>query len=463
MVVMHTAHSKCGATAPSPSFSLVAGRLTLLAGVAAVAVALSAPAVAQVRGSTAPEQDPRREKGANVIKETNPDEQSRKGDEERVHDSYQPKGIDLGEFLFLPKVEVDESYTSNLYATQNNVRSDFVTVVRPELKLRSRFKEHALNITAMAEKYIHRQHPRENRVDGQLEMDGRYDFSSDTQANTYNQLYARHEDRGSPDDAGGIEPTPIRGFINRTSVKHQVGRYTALGEVGVDRRLFEAVQTSLGTTVPNQDRDRWELQAKARGSYEMFPGYAAVAELSTNTRRYDQKIDRNGFQRDSWGYRAEGGIGVDISQLVRGDFLVGYFAQNYEDTRLKDPRGVSVRAVFNWTPSTLTLIVPALERSVSETTTARASALVRTGATLTIRHELERNIVLTAYGSIAYDEMEGISNNNAWNYEARLRGTYAFTPEFFVGGEVGERIKKSQATNSGYNQTVVLVRLGLQL
>lgn len=435
----------------------------MFAGVALVSLALTAPALAQVRGNTAPEQDPRRQRGANVTKETNPEERGGKGDEERVHDSYQPKGIDLGQFLLLPKIELDETFNSNLYATQNNVRSDFVTVVRPELKLRSRFKEHALNVTATAEKYLHRRNHKENRLDGQLDVDGRYDFSSETQANVFQQFYARHEDRSSPDEAGGVEPTPISGFVNRTSVKHQFGRYTAVGEVGVDRRVFDPVQTSLGTTVPNQDRDRWELQARARGAYEMFPGYAAVAELSTNTRRYDQALDRNGFERDSWGYRAEAGVGVDISQLVRGDFLVGYFGQHYKDARLKDPSGLSVRAVFNWTPSTLTLIVPALERSVSETTTARASALVRTGATLTIRHELERNIVLSAYGSISYDETEGVSNNNAWNYEARVRGTYAFTPEFFIGAEIAERIKKSQAQNGGFNQTLFTVRLGLQL
>lgn len=437
----------------------------LLTALMLASLVFAVPAQAQVTGgATSADKDPRRTRpGANVTKETNPEDRTTKTDDERVHDSYQPKGIDLGQYLLLPKLEIDEFYNTNLYATRDNRRSDFVTVVRPEVKLRSRFKEHALNVSLMAERFRHNRQHKEDRLDLQAEIDGRYDFSSETQANVFQQFFSRHEDRGSPDDAGGTEPAATRGFVNRTNVKHQFGRFTTIGEVGIDRRLFDNVPTSLGTVIPNRDRDRWELLSRGRLAYELFPGYAAVTEISANQRRYDQDRDRNGYDRNSWGYRAEAGIGVDISNLIRGDFLVGYFAQDYRDQRLRDPRSVSVRAVFNWTPSTLTIVVPSLERTVTETTTSGSSALVRTGASLNVRHELERNIVLSSYTSVFYDEQIGVSGNNAWSYEVRLRGTYAFTPEFFVGGEVAERIKRSQAASSSFNQSIVMMRLGLQL
>lgn len=429
------------------------------------AIALwSDPAMAQVRGNTAPSEDQRRvNSGAKLTADTAPEETSGKPDEERLHDSYQPKGVDLGLFLLLPKLEVDESYNSNFFATQRNTKSEFTTIVRPEFKLRSRFKEHALNVSLMMEKALNSQYKQDNRLDGEINIDGRYDFSSDTQANVFQQFYARHEDRGSPDDARGVKPTPTQGLTNRTSVKHQVGPYTILGEIGVDRRTFDPVSSSTNSRIPNQDRDRWETTARGRLGYEIFPGYAAVTELSTNVRRYDDARDRNGYDRDSHGYRAEAGIGVDISQLVRGDFLVGYFGQNYRDPRLSDPKGLSVRATFNWTPDKLTIVVPSLERTVAETTLSGASSIVRTTASLTVRHELERNIILTGYTSAGYDDTRGVSNNNAWTYEARARGTYAFTPELFVGGEVGQKVKRSEATDSSYSQTLVMFRLGAQL
>jgi len=433
-----------------------------LAGAAAAASLLAGSAVAQVDGATQG-QDPRRGSGANVTSETNPgDTQTDRDDSERVHDSYQAKGYDLGQFLLLPKIELDETYNSNLFATKEDPKSDFVTTIRPEVKLRSRFEEHALNVSLLAEQYLHRRYTDDNRTDVQFEVDGRYDFSSEAQANYFGQAFVRHEDRGSPDDAGGTEPTQVTGLVNRASVKQQLGRYTMTGEVGADRRVFDDVSTSLGTVIPNSDRDRWELLARLRGSYEMFPGYAAVAEVSGNSRRYDEDRDRNGFDRDSSGYRVEGGVGVDVSRLIRGDFLVGYFKQDYRDNRFADPDGLSVRATFNWTPTPLTIIVPSIERTVFETTVAQASAMVRSGASLTVRHELARNIVLTGFTSAAYDEYDGVQNQDSWTYEVRGRVIYAFTPEFYVGSEVAHRMKDSDAPRGGYDQTTLMLRLGLQ-
>lgn len=431
----------------------------LAAGVLTVAM----PATAQMQGSTQPQQDPRRQgPGAKITRETDPEDRTSHTDAERVHDSYQPRGLDLGSFLLLPRLEVDGQYNSNVFASERDVRSDFLTVIRPELRLRSRFREHALNLSLQAEQYLYRRYTQDNRTELQLEADGRYDISRETQANYFGQLFSRHEDRGSPDDAQGKEPTPTQGMVNRGSLKHQFGRYTVLGEVGLDRRTFGDVDTALGTTIPNSDRDRWEMQGRLRGSYEMFPGYAAVTEVSANKRLYDSSSDRNGFDRNSHGYRIESGIGVDLSQLVRGDFLVGYFAQNYQDRRFSDPSGLSVRATFNWTPSPLTIVIPSLERSVNETTRIGVSSMVRNAASLTVRHELERNIVLTGFGSVSYDEFEGVDNMNAWTYEARVRAIYAFTPELYTGGEIGYRDKQSERAGDSYKQTVFMLRLGLQ-
>lgn len=450
-------------TRRTPPRHPAAAKAVAVLGLFVMAAGLSMPAYAQVRGQTSPDVDPRRARsGAKVTSDVNPEAQEAKDDSERVHDAFQPKGVDLGQFLLLPKLEFDQAYNSNLYATQDDARGDFVSVVRPELKLRSRFKEHALNLTLVAEQYLHRRYTRENRLDLQGELDGRFDFSAETQATGFLQLYSRHEDRSSPDDAGGVEPTPISGIVSRTALKHQVGRYTFGGEFGADRRQFDNVATSVGTVVPNQDRDRWELFAKGRAGYELFPGYAAVGEVTVNTRRYDQTRDRNGFERDSYGYRAEAGIGLDISQLIRGDFLVGYFTQNYEDPRLKDPRGLSLRATFNWTPSKLTIVVPSLERSVSETTSAGASGMVRTGASVTVRHEYDRQMLLTGYAGAYYDELTGI-DQDSWTFEGRARITYALMPEAYVAGEVGQRVKRSQISSGGFDQTIVMVRLGLQM
>lgn len=410
------------------------------------------------------QQDPRRAPhSANVTTEARPDlDQEGRDDENRVADAYQPKGIELGSFLLLPQLETDVAYNTNVFAQEKDAKSDVITRLAPELKLRSRFSTHALNITARAEQFLFKQYSADNHMDVGLLADGRFDIERGSELTDLLDVGQRYEDRGSPDAAGGKRPTRTRSMQNSFGGKHQAGRYTFSGELVTARRVFDDVTTDSGSLINNSDRDRWENALTVRGAYEMFPGYSAVLEAGGNNRRYDDQLDDAGVNRSSTGYKVNAGIGVDISQLVRGDFLVGYFKQNYRDSKLQDPSGLSFRAAFNWTPSRLTVIVPSLERSVLETTQGRASSMVRSGFNLLVRHEYQRNIILTGIGSVNYDEFEGI-NRSAWTYEARTRLVYAFNPEVYAGGEIGYRQRNSELAGQSYKQGVSLVRLGLRM
>ena len=136
--------------------------------------------------------------------------------------------------------------------------------------------------------------------------------------------------------------------------------------------------------------------------------------------------------------------------------------QDYEDRRFKDPAGLAFRASFNWTPSRLTLIVPTIERSVQETTLLGASSMVRTSASLLVRHEYARNILLTGFGGVYHDDFKGL-NRDSLLYELRGRVTYAFNENVFISGELAHRKKDSELTNRSFDQNFIGLRLGLQM
>lgn len=434
--------------------------LTLLSALSA------APAQAQKKLDlpTQNERDPRRSANtAKVAAEPNPEKDPAGHDDpSRTDDSFQPKGIELGSFLLLPQLENELTYNSNVFAQETGGKSDLILRVAPEFKLRSRFSSHALNITARAEQYLFKTYTSDNHLDAGVLVDGRYDLERGAEITNVLDLNQRYEDRGSPDAVGGKHPTLTYAMQNTLGGKKQMGRYTVSGELQNARRLFNDSDTAAGTSINNSDRDRWEHSAMLRGSYEMFPGYSAVAEIRGNTRRYDDRVDDAGLNRSSKGYQVNAGIGVDISQLIRGDFLLGYYQQDYEDNRLRDPRGLSFRAAFNWTPTRMTVVVPSLERTVLETTQGSTSAMVRSNLSLLVRHELQRNIILTGSGSVSYDEFKGI-NKSSWTYETRGRVLYAFSPEVYVGGEVGFRSRESELAGQSYQQLITSVRFGLRM
>lgn len=382
-------------------------------------------------------------------------------DEEGTEDRYQPKGIEAGQFLVFPQLDVDIARNSNVYAAETDVRGDWVATARPELKLRSRFARHQFNLAAEGEFVRYDKYSTDDVENFRAYSDAIFDVSKGTEITLFGEYSADHEERGSNDDARGIKPTATRSLTGRVTGKVQPGRWTLSFEGNAADREFDDVEARNGPRINNTDRNRTEVSGTLRAGYEIFPQYSLVVAGTANSRDYDTALDDGGFNRDSDGYRLEGGVALDVTDLIRGDFLVGYQRQNYDDSKLTNPSGYSVRAVFNYSPSKITLIVPSLERSIQETTIDRAAAQVRTQATLLVRHEYARNIVLTAFGGYFWDKFDGLGSK-ADSWELRGRGTYAVNSWVYFAGEVTRKEKDSEIAGASFKQTVASIRVGLR-
>ncbi len=457
LVLMRAISMKIGTIGRSRPMSVLA----LLATTAHLA--LVSPAMAQTSTPTIAARDQAGNSSA-VVREASPEADGGPGadDVKRVDESYQPKGIEMGSFLMLPQLEVSEVYNSNIYATSQNAKNDLITRITPEVRLRSRFPVHALNVLARLDQSVFQKHEDDTHLDGVLLVDGRYDFTKQWEANATAEVNQYYEDRGTPNAAAGKKPTRTRAVSGGLQSKSRMGNLTLTGDIDVAHRDYADVETSTGTKINNDDRDLNETTLTARAGYEFYTGYSVVVEGSQNWRRYIDKLDDNGFQRSSDGQRIRAGVGVDISELLRGDFLVGYQVQDYKDKRLSDPKGYSIVTKFNWTPSRLTVVVPSLERSVQETTIQGSSSIVRMAGSVLIRHEVRRNLVLTAVGSVSRDNFSANPRRD-WTYDARLRGTWALAPEYYIGGELGYRDRNSTIDTADFHQYVVALRFGLRI
>ncbi len=375
-------------------------------------------------------------------------------------DAYQPKGVDLGLFLLLPKLEVDETWLSNVFATQYDAVSDYITAIRPEIALNSRMERHSVTALTRLERKEFRRYKKESVTNGFAQLSGRYDIGERDNLNAMISYVRDNEDRGSPDNSGGNIPTEYHYLTFNGSGAMVTGQLTSVLGVTVVNRDWEDVGKSTGVAA-NHFRNRTEYEQKLRESYEFRPGYSALLEGVLNQRVYQHKRDGADTDRDSMGWRASSGLGVDLSDLVRGDFLLGYFRQDYADGRYRDSHGPFVKASFNWTPTRLTTIVPTLERSVEESTATGVSSLVRTAATVMVRHELMRNWFIGGVAGYAMENQIGGSIKTK-THNGLLRSTYLFTPNFYLEGEVGTRHKLSNTDGGGFVQNTAMFRLGAQ-
>lgn len=430
--------------------------------VLAVVGVLSGPALAQSDADA--DQKAANQKKEEVRKQKDrllpPKEALEQKDSDIAPDAYQPQGVDLGAFLLMPKMEMDVARNSNIYATNYDAKHDIITVYRPEVALNSRFERHSVNALARLERKEYLEFDRESVTNAFAQLSGQYDVTDRDMLNAAVSYTRDHEDRGSLDDVGGLHPTEYNYLTFNGSGTVNTGRLTSgLGFTAVNRE-WQDTQTSTGMA-PSHLRNRNEYEITLRESYEVTPGYSWVNEGAVLRRIYQHDADQFGVGRDSNGVRLGTGIGVDVSELIRGDFLAGYMRQDYKDSRLSDPSGYYLKARFNWSPSKLTTVIPTIERSIEESTARNVSALVRTAVSVTVRHELQRNIILGSTLGYSKDKQEG-GDLTANTYEGLVRATYLFNRNLYSSLEIGEKHKLTDLDGSGYNQTTGMLRFGIQ-
>lgn len=435
-----------------------------------LAFMLGAPAaVAQTsygNGDTTGGIDPRRQtntsKVASEVVTTNETDIS--GDENRVNDSYEPKGIDLGKFLLYPELITSLGYNSNIYVTQTNDKSDQFASVDPSFRLRSQFDTHELNVSGELQELAYERYERDDQLNARIAADGRYDIFRDTSLTGYFTEFSQHEDRGSPDTVNGLEPTPLTGNVLTLGGKTEAGPWIYSAEATRFQVDYQNVPTSTGTIIPDSLRDRVKYTLTGRIGYELSPGYYAIGQMSGDWVDYDHHIAFNNIDRSSQGYAAQAGFAVDLTQLIRGDFLIGYYKQDFNTPLFRSPGGLSIKALFNWSPTRTILIVPAVERQVLESVIAGSSSIVETSGTVLARYEFRRNIIVSGFAGLYYDDYQ-LTSGTAWTYDVRGSVTYAFTPELFVGADIEYRDRSSQrqAIINSYAQTIATARIGLRM
>jgi hypothetical protein len=377
---------------------------------------------------------------------------------ERSRPELDPLGVPLGGFLLFPSLSVGESYRDNIFDTESGKQSDGITDIHPALRLQSNWNRHsvALFSDAHVDRYI--DHPKEDFEDYTVGGSGRLDVvgrSFVDLTSSYNQL---HEDRASPDDVRGIEPTRF------TDTKVNLGGTAMLNRVALrldgrfDRYLYSNVQSASGATINNQDRNRNEGRVTLQAGYELAPLREVFVRGGYDRRAYDNERDDLGFARSSNGYEIGVGANYDLTGVTFAELFVGYRNQSYDDARLKDASGIGASAKLIWNVTRLTTVTGGLERTVEESTLAGASGYFATRATLRVDHELLRNLILHAQGLYGNDDYEGIARTDD-HAEAGFGAIYQMSRNFALSGDYAFRARMSNIPGQDFDENLFTLRL----
>jgi len=319
-------------------------------------------------------------------------------------------GVRMLGFEFFPKISTTETFNDNIFLVESAKISDFITVVRPELEIKSNFGSHEINLFADADIGRYIDNSAEDYNDYHGGASGKYDITEDSYAYLGLDTFGLHEGRGSVDDVGGTNPTK---YFRSSGVLQVFAKLNRLAfTVDAVQTITKYNNTPAGTTViNNKDRDHEKTEASFKVSYELQEEVQPFMRVSWIGLSYDDDFDDAGFNRDSRGYRAVVGTTLDFGGITFGDVFAGYRYQDY-DPALTNINAVILGAAMTWNPTRLTTVTGNFTNSVEETTQGNASGFVATDVGVNVDHELLRSLLLNGYVGVTNNAFKGIARES---------------------------------------------------
>jgi hypothetical protein len=346
---------------------------------------------------------------------------------------YDPLGIRAGAFLIYPSLAVSEEYNDNVFATDNNTDDDLITLVAPEIRAESQFSRHNLNFAAGSEVAFHINETDEDYQDFFVSTDGRLDVTRQNFFTGELEFVRGHDSRDDPEDEGD------RDQINKFNRYGSELSFTQLFN-RVNFRLTGRAERTAYEEFDESDRDRWDYDALLRAGYFVSPRINAFVQGLYTVEKRDRRLDFDGIDRDSQGWGASVGAEVDLTNLLTGEFSVGYRWQEFDEDDFDDETGIGYDIDLTYTPTRLTTVGLSGSGDFRPTSSSGSDAEsnFRSTVGLGVTHELLRNVRLNANAGYTRDDFQG---------EDRTDDTIG------VGAGASYLLNRNFSVNAGYQFT----------
>ena len=395
---------------------------------------------------------------------------------DRARPELDPLGLRFDGFFFFPRLEVDELYNDNIFATRTGKTSDFITLLSPSFDLRSNFNRNAINLSAGLSQSLYASHSAENTTDGyatasgRLDVDGAHDFHGALNATR------SHYDPGSTPNVPGnaAEPVKFNNYSATAGFEQTQLRIGYSADVTAARQEFEAVPRVGGGFIPQDDQNNNYLEAALRGSYEFVPGYQAFVRGAYNLRAYDHAAGNGVPIRDSQGFRIDVGARIDLTGVTFAEVYVGYLDQIYRASSFGTISGVDVGGRLVWNPTQLTSVTLNAARTVQDANTAalafangavvNSPGYLESSVGVRVDHELLRNLLLNANASFVSDDFKGVNATDNY-YLAGVGAKYLLNRNLYIGPSYQFQRLNSSGTNAfaPFTRNIIMLRLSTQL
>ncbi len=385
-------------------------------------------------------------------------------------ENYDPKGLPVGSFRLFPTLDLVEMYNDNIYATGAKTGS-FVSVIRPQLDLRSDWNNHMLNMLAYGAFGFYSANAGENYQDFGVGFNGRVDIQRNWNLFGGASIAGKHEERGSANAAFGGDATRYLQTSANLGYYQKINRFSARLEGAYQNYSFLNNKSlgTVGVVANNQDRDRNEFAESLRLGYEFIEKYEVWIQGGMNQRLYNNQFDISGIERNSFGWEILGGATVDFGGITQIEAFAGYREQSYRDGRLGSLRGATFGLSGIWNPIVPLYIKPYVKRTIEETVFSAFSGFWSTSVGIDVDYKIRPNVQMTAGASYTRNEYTrnataaGLAstdrNDNILDLSIGVK--YYPTENFYVGPVYQFTNRTSDFAGLNYDRHLIALRGGV--
>lgn len=374
----------------------------------------------------------------------------------RPRPDFDPLGIRAGGFLIFPSVTVASSYDSNIFATKNDTKDDFIFNFLPGVEIRSNFPRHAINFAVQSDIGRYVTETREDYEDFGTTLGGRLDITRNSRLTAQARFAKDHERRDDPEDPGAEEtrdPVEFYAYSGSLGFQQEFNRFN-VGLLGTfDRRDYD----EQGSESNEDERDRNVFGGRVRTGYFISPRINAF--LQGGYRR-EQRDASNKSGRDNNVYSAAVGTEIDLTGLLFGEFFAGWSLQEFDESQFDSENGFDYGVNLTWNPTQLTTL--RLAGSGGFAPSDVGSSNLESRIALRVDHELLRNLLIGS--EIAYERDDFQDTNRTDNtVDVGPNITYLINRYLSLGAGYTFTKRDSDQSNREFDRHLITVRVTAQL
>lgn len=394
---------------------------------------------------------------------------------ETASPEYSPPGINLDSFLVLPTFSETAAYDDNIFASDQNVASDFVNTTNEGIAIASQWSRHSLSGHLYSAQQVYADHSSESANTYDADATGRLDITGDSFLQLDGGFIQQPQLRASPESSTSGTGRPL--YNTGTGTLNFIQRLN---------RWVERAQTNViridYITAGNAGRDALTQTYSDRVSYDLSDQFSLFVQASYAHRDWDVRPSERNFDTVS----GLGGISVEIPTVVEADIGVGALRQSYANNTFQTLVAPTASVHVTWNVLPLTSVLADIDRTVTGTETfcgERAGAcqtsgngqqvtpgtgqrntLTTTLAQIGVQHEFWHDLLGAARFRYERDEFD-FNNLIDDNYAINANGRYLINRNLEADLDYTYRVRAAnlpndRTFNSGpFNENVIAVSL----